>query len=269
MKAITIALNAASVALVVILGWLIARITVGVTQPESLYQAEAIVQPSQIAPKVVASADYDFASDPFAFGEAVEIPLELFDDAPETTLNLKLIGIISESSATFRLSDSKNKPVKIGEEVMNGVTLTGTARDFVTLDVNGETQKLTLERVKLGEKETTAKIVSVAAQSTGRTKRPTRKEAENLFSKIQLTPHRELLPDRSSKMVGFKIKARPGADLAQFNLKSGDVITRVGPLLLNTNRPNLKEIRDLMSSGSAQDFEVIRNGAPVTIRIGQ
>ena len=269
MKAIKIALNTASVALVVVLGWLGVRIGVGLAQPESLYQAEAIVQPSQIAPKIAASVDYDFAVDPFAFGEVVEVPLELLDDAPETTLNLKLIGIISESSATFRLPDGKNKPVKIGEEVMNGVTLMGTARDFVTLDVNGETQKLTLERVKLGEKETNAKIVSVTPQSKITPKRPTRKDAENLFSKIQLTPHRELLSDRSSKMVGFKIKARPGADLEQFNLKSGDVITRVGPLVLNTNRPNLKALRELMSSGAAQDFEVIRNGAPVTIRIGQ
>ena len=77
--------------------------------------------------------------------------MELLEDAPETTLNLKLVGIVSESTATFRLSDGKDKAVRIGEEVMNGVTLLRTSKDFVTLDVNGETQKLTLERVKLGE----------------------------------------------------------------------------------------------------------------------
>lgn len=269
MKATRIALNAASVALVVILGWLVVRIAVGVTQPESLYEPDPIIPPTQAAPQLAASVDYDYSADPFAFGEAAEIPLEIFDDAPETTLNLKLIGIVSESSATFRMSDGKNKPVKISEEVMNGVTLTGTARDFVSLDVNGETQKLTLERVKLGEKETSAKIVKVAPETQAKASLPTREDAENLFSKMKLTPHLEILPDRTTKMQGFKITARPGADLAQFNLKSGDIITRVGPVLLNTKRTNIKQLRDLISSGAAQDYEVIRNGAPVTIRIGQ
>ena len=275
MKAIKIALNTASVVLVGILGWLIVRIGVGVAQPESLYGPTPISQPTQIAPKTAANLNYDFSSDPFAFGEAVVVPLEeLFDDAPETTLNLELIGIVSESSATFRLSDGKNKPVKLGEEVINGVTLTGTARDFVTLDVNGEIQKLTLERVKLGQKETTDKIVRAApqpngSQPNGETNLPTRQEAENLFSKLKLTPELEVLPDRTTKIKGFKINARSGADLSQFNLKSGDVITRVGPVLLNSRQTNFKQLRDLMSSGAAQDVEVIRNGAPVTIRIGQ
>ena len=270
MSVLRIALNIASLALIAILGWLIVRIGLGVMQPESLYQPDPIVQPAEIAPQVAGSVNYDFSTDPFAFGDAVIIPLdEIFDDAPETTLNLELIGIVSESSATFRLSDGKNKPVKIGEEVINGVTLTGTARDFVTLDVNGETQKLTLERVKLGEKETGTKIVRVTEQPNGAANPTTRINAENLISKLQLTPELELLPDRTTQVIGFKINARSGADLSQFNLKSGDVITRIGPVVLNSKNTNIKELRDLVSSGRAQDFEVIRNGAPITIRIGQ
>ncbi len=269
MKAVTIALNLASLGLVAVLAWLIVRIIVGLTQTESLYQPEPIVQPAKLSPQAAASVNFDFSTNPFAFGETFEVPLELFDDAPETTLNLKLIGIVSQSSATFRLADGKNKPVKLDEEVINGVTLTATSRDFVTLNVNGEAQKLTLERVKLGEKETSAQIKRAAPQANSAPSLPGRQEAENLLSKIQLRPATELLPDRTTKMVGFRISARPGADLAQFNLKSGDIITRVGPVLLNTKRANIKELRDLLSSGAAQDFEVIRNGAPLTIRIGQ
>jgi len=40
-------------------------------------------------------------------------------------------------------------------------------------------------------------------------------------------------------------------------------------MLLDSTSPNIRELRDLVTSGAAQDFEVIRNGAPVTIRIGQ
>ncbi len=267
MNTVRIALNIGSLVLVAVLGWLLVRIGLGVFQPKSLYAPDPIVAPSASAASAAQLAAYDFSSDPFSFGEITIDPLEfLDDDAPETTLDLKLIGIVSESSATFQMPDGKNKPVKIDEEVMNGVTLKRTAKDFVTLDVNGESQKLTLERVKLGEKSDKQIITRSAPKLTAQ---PSRASAEDLLSKVQLTPHRELQANRSSRMVGLKITARPGADLSQFKLKSGDVLTRVGPVSLNTTSPNIKELRNLLTSGAAQDFEVIRNGAPVTIRIGQ
>jgi len=274
MNVVRIALNIGSVVLVAVLGWLLVRIGLGVFQPKSLYAPDPIVAPSTSSAPGTRLAAYDFSSDPFSFGEIIIDPLDFIDDdAPETTLDLKLKGIVSESTATFQMPDGKDKAVKIGEEVMNGVTLKRTAKDFVTLDVNGESQKLTLERVKLGEKSNAQRIVTASPKSTtskrSRSNQPGRASVEDLLSKVQLTPDMELLPDRSTRVRGLKIKARPGADLAQFKLKSGDVLTRVGPVLLNTRSPNIKELRDLLTSGAAQDFEVIRNGAPVTIRIGQ
>ena len=270
MNAIRIALNVGSVVLVAILGWLIVRIGLGVAQPESLYDPDPIIVPVKTVSIGVAAVSHDFSSDPFAFGEAaVVLPLELLDDAPETTLDLKLKGIVSESNATFQLSDGKDKAVKVGEAVMNGVTLTRTAKDFVTLDVNGETQKLTLERVKLGEKETKAKILRAPPAAVSQSNMPTRGEIEKLFTQVQLVPSLKLMPDKSMQMQGFQIEARSGADLSKFNLKSGDILTRVGPVMLDSNKANFKEIAALLSTGAAQDYEVIRNGKPVTIRIGQ
>ena len=269
MNLIRITLNVGSIVLVAILGWLVMRIALGVTQPESLYEPEPIVVPVRTASAGRASVVYDFSTDPFSFGEITAPPLDLLDDAPETTLNLKLIGIVSESSATFRLADGKDKPVKIDEDVMNGVTLTRTAKDFVTLDVNGDTQKLTLERVKIGEKANAPKILRAAPKEGAASPLPTQAEAEDLFKQVQLTPKMEILPDRTTRMIGFQINARAGADLSKFNLQSGDILTRVGPVLLNTNRTNTKELRNLITTGSAQDYEVIRNGVPITILIGQ
>lgn len=269
MNVFRIALNIGSVVLVAILGWLVVRIGLGIAQPESLYEPDIIVPPARTVASDTSSVAYNFSTDPFAFGEVVVVPLDLLEDAPETTLNLKLVGIVSESTATFRLSDGKDKPVRIDEEVMSGVTLLRTAKDFVTLDVNGEMQKLTLERVKLGEKENSAMIVRAAPKSGQASNMPTKAEVEDLFAKVQLTPQLEILPDRTTRMQGFQIKARAGADLSKFNLKSGDVLTRVGPVMLNTNRTNIKELRDLVATGAAQDYEVIRDGSPVTIRIGQ
>lgn len=265
MTAIRIALNIGSVALLAVLGVLLVRIGLGLAEPESLYQPDPIVAPTANASSGVSLAAYDFSSDPFSFGEITFDQLDLIEDVPETTLDLKLIGIISESSATFRMSNGKDKPVKVGDEVMNGVILTRTAKEFVMLDVNGDSQKLTLERVKIGEKSETQPIVRAAPKSN----LPTKAEIENLFSQVQLTPSLEIMPDRSTRMQGFRIKARSGSDLSKFKLKSGDILTRVGPVMLDTSRVNMKELRDLVSTGAAQDYEVLRDGAPVTIRIGQ
>jgi len=212
---------------------------------------------------------FRFSTNPFAFGET-DVVLDNSDesvtDAPETTLDLKLKGIVSESNATFRLADGKDKAVKIGEEIMKGVRLTRTAKDFVLLDVNGDVQKLTLERVKIGETSDAAKITVSASNDV---KLPTRAEAEKLFSQVQLRPQLEILPDRTTRRQGYKINPRAGADLSKFGLKADDIITRIGPVMLNTNRTNIKELRDLISTGAAQDIEVLRDGNPVTIRIGQ
>ena len=275
MNAVRIALNIGSLVLVAIVGWLLVRIGLGVFQPKSLYAPAPIITPSAAAASGTQIAAYDFSSDPFSFGEIIINPLDFIDDdAPETTLDLKLKGVVSESSATFQMPDGKDKTVEVGEEVMNGVTLKRTAKDFVNLDVNGELQKLTLERVKLGETSDRQFIVSAGSNlkvksNTSNSTQTGRAGLEDLLSKVQLTPDLELLPDRSTRVRGLKINARSGADLAQFKLKSGDVLTRVGPVLLNTRTPNIKQMRDLLTSGAAQDFEVIRNGAPVTIRIGQ
>jgi len=261
MSAIRIALNVGSIALIAIIGWLVVRIFLGLTTPESLYAPDPVVVPAAAAASSGRVASYDFSSDPFSFGEITIDPLDFLEDVPETTLDLKLIGIVSESSATFRMADGKDKAVGVGEEVMNNVVLQQTKKDFVMLDVNGDSQKLTRESVKSGENNNTQPIARAApAAST-----PNREAVEDFFSKLILKPSR----GPGNTMQGFRITARPGADLEQFKLKSGDILTRVGPMMLDSTSPNIRELRDLVTSGAAQDFEVIRNGTPTTIRIGQ
>ncbi len=273
MKAIRIALNIGSIVLVAVLGWLVVRIILGIASPSSLRVADPIIAPNSAAVSLASNETYDFTSDPFSFGQTAvsTIVTEIVEDAPETSLNLKLKGIVSDSSAAFRLADGKDKSVAIGKEVMDGVTLTRTTKTFVILDVRGEDQKLTLERVKLdpnGENNVITR--APAAKSASSTVRmPTQAEAETLFSQISLTPQKEMLPGGTARLLGYKITPRSGADLSKFGLKSGDVVTRVGPVLLNANRVNIKELRELIATGAAQDLDVIRNGASVTIRLGQ
>jgi len=259
MNAVRIALNIGSIVLVAVLGWLLVRIGLGVFQPKSLYAPAPIITPSTSAASGTSLAAYDFSSDPFSFGEIVIDPSDFLEeeDAPETTLDLKLKGIVSDSSATFQMPSGKENAAQIGEEVMSGVTLQRTAKDFVMLDVNGESQKLTLERVKLGE-NSDSKIIT-RATPTAVSNQPGRADIENLLKNVQINPSK----------LGIRVTPKPGGNLAQYKLKSGDILTRIGPVALNNGPPNIKELNNLLNSGAAQDLEIIRNGAPLTIRIGQ
>jgi len=46
-------------------------------------------------------------------------------------------------------------------------------------------------------------------------------------------------------------------------------LNRVGRVILETKQTNINELRELVARGAAQDYEVVRDGSPVTIRIGQ
>ncbi len=265
MKAASLALNVGSIALVAILGWVFVRIILGVTTPSSLYEASPMVAPNVTATTRASVLEYDFTTDPFSFGEMAAVTTEPVEDAPETTLNLTLIGIISESSATFRLADGKDKPVAIGAEVMNGVTLTATARGHVILDVNGDTQKLTLERIKLDEKTDNPVISRAPAKTSGQMSDV---NVQKLLAQMKMTPTNATLSDGSNRQ-GFKIEPKGRANLSQYGLKKGDVVTRIGSVTLDNGPVDTKAVIEMVSNGTSQDLELIRDGKSVIIRIGQ
>lgn len=263
MGALRIALNVGSLICVAAIGWLLVRITLGVLNPESLYAPEIVVPPSTTPIQAGMTRNYDFSTDPFTRGNVVIDEPELMSDAPETTLNLTLKGSTTESSVIMGMPGGQQKNIRVGEEIMNGVNLRAIGKDFVTLDVNGEVQRLTLERLKM-ESKSGAPIISRAPVPVT-SDMPKRAEMETLFAQVNIIP----ALDRSGKRQGFKVEPKTGADLSVLGLQEGDVLTRIGPVLLGRNQTNIAELRDLISTGAAQDFEVIRDGSPVTIRIGQ
>lgn len=271
MNALRTALNVGSVALVAVAGWLLVRSVMGLVNPESLYAPEPVIAPAPSVVQTGQNRTYDFSSDPFSLAQPdVDTgPAEIVSDAPETSLNLTLKGSTTESSVIIDMPDGQQKNIRIGEEIMNGVTLQAIGKDFVTLDVNGETQKLTLERLKTGN-QGGQPIIGRAPPPAEITPMslPTQAEAEQLFSKVEIVPNFDV-SSGEMKRNGFLVKPKAGTDLSTFGLQSGDVVTRIGPVLLDRNRVNIAELREMISTGAAQDIEVLRNGAPVTIRIGQ
>ncbi|WP_427451881.1 type II secretion system protein N [Litorimonas sp. WD9-15] len=271
MTALRTVLNIASLVLVGVIGWLFVRVIVGLMNPESLYLAEPVIAPVATVASVEVTRNYDFSSDPFSLTQSVvaDEP-QLGEDAPETSLNLTLKGSTTASSAIIGMPDGQEKNIRIDEEIMNGVTLKGMGKDFVSLDVNGEVQRLTLERVKMEQQGKTPIIGRAPPKVSDRAtlQAPSRAEAETLFTKVSIEPYFDVVGD-GLKRRGFTVKSRAGADLSVFGLREGDILTRIGPVLLDRNRTNINELRELISTGAAQDIEVLRDGSPVTIRIGQ
>ena len=164
---------------------------------------------------------------------------------------------------------------------MNGVTLDDIGKDFVTLNVNGEIQKLSLERsqstqngdsvIKTAPKADVTKISTTSPQNASRRNisvSSSSVNAQTLLNQINISPDFGL--ENGQKVQrGFKINPKSGVDLSAYGLKSGDVLTRIGPLQLNTERLDFQTLQNLISQGAAQDVEILRNGNPVTIRIGQ
>lgn len=263
MGAIRIALNVGSLLCVAAIGWLLVRITLGLLNPESLYAPEIVVPPVSTPVQAGLTRNYDFSTDPFSRGDVIVEDSELISDAPETTLNLTLKGSTTDSSVIMGMPSGEQTNIRVGEEIMNGVTLRAIGKDFVTLDVNGEIQRLTLERVKMGSKS--GPPITSRAPASSLTDMPKRAEMEKLFAQVNIIP----ALDRAGKRQGFIVEPKTGANLSVLGLQEGDILTRIGPVLLGRNQTNIAELRDLISTGAAQDFEVIRDGSPVTIRIGQ
>ncbi len=279
-------LNIASLALLALVGWLLVRSVLGFLNPESLYEPNPVIAPTTIAVQPGQARRYDFTTDPFSKTEIVQIEEkeELTSDAPETSLDLTLKGVATDGAASIALQSGTEKNFRIEDEIMNGVTLDDIGKDFVTLNVNGEIQKLSLERsqnaqngdavIKTAPKADVTKTSTNALQNNSN--RPVKLasasssslNAQNLLNQVNISPDYGV---ENGKKVqrGFKINPKSGVDLSPYGLKSGDVLTRIGSLQLNTERLDFQALQNLISQGAAQDVEVLRNGNPVTIRIGQ
>ena len=276
-------LNIASLALLALVGWLLVRSVLGFLNPESLYEPDPVIAPSAVSVQPGQTRRYDFSSDPFTKTEVIQIEEEeiLTSDAPETSLDLELKGVATDGAASIALPGGTEQNFRIEDEIMNGVTLDDIGKDFVTLNVNGEIQKLSLERsqstqngdsvIKTAPKADVTKISTTSPQNASRRNisvSSSSVNAQTLLNKINISPDFGI--ENGQKVQrGFKINPKSGVDLSAFGLKSGDVLTRIGPLQLNTERLDFQTLQNLISQGAAQDVEILRNGNPVTIRIGQ
>ena len=91
---------------------------------------------------------FDYSFDPFHPGSEIDEPVDLGEDAPETTLDLTLIGRRSGDNGTaiLRLPDNSQSVFRIEDEILPGVVLKSVNVDFIAIAQDGRLERLTFDR---------------------------------------------------------------------------------------------------------------------------
>lgn len=242
--------------------FLAVRLVLAVVAPTSLWEPVLVAGPSQTV--VQADGPYDFSYNPFEVGDEVAQPVVEpmpGTDAPETTLNLVLVGLRSGENGTafIRTPDNQDNNYYVDDEVMPGVVLQGVFPGYVLIRVNGQTQRLTMEEPQL-QGQTNPRASDRGNLQTLRTV-----DAQTLLSQARFS----VVEDETGARIGVAIDPRtPALDLSAYGLQRGDVITRFAGQSLASGLPDVSALRRIASSGRPVDVDIIRDGKPMTLTIG-
>ena len=226
------------------------------------------------------SAGFDRLRESHLFGVAPATPEVVAPapsaivDAPDTTLNLKLSGVVArennpDSEAMITTGNQPDKLYLVGDTVegASGATLHHVFNDRVILNRNGR-----LETLRLPEEDTEGASVRRAAAI-----RPTRPTATNspaplrqvisenatdIARVMRFAPHVE-----GGQIVGFRVS--PGVEgelFTRLGLEAGDVVTDINGIQLDDPSRGLEAFQALGETTMA-NVTILRNGTPEVIVI--
>jgi len=265
--------------LILALAFVFFKAVITFTNPKTVWKTPVLSPVSQQNIAITDSQNFSFETDPFNRDVAVpvEVLAEVGEDAPETTLNLKLTGRTAGTNGTaiLRTPDNKEGNYRLGDEIVQGVTLQAVNKDFIVLNVDGQIQRLTFERgddtglvKKSDTNQTPASSVVVrpsAVQApTAIQPKTLSNDVSQLFQNVSL---RRVMKD--GHLAGYSVKAnRPGVDLSPFGFSKGDVVTAIGGTDITLGRPDFLALFEQAEKNGGVDVTVLRNGQIKTITLG-
>jgi general secretion pathway protein C len=215
------------------------------------------------------------------FGEAPEPDAEqaaqslIIDevDAPETTLNLRLAGVVvreinEDSNAMIASGNQPDKRYRVGDplEGAAGTRLHHVYADRVLLNRSGA-----LETLSLPEEDEAGASVSRAAPRPAAT--PVQSNSAPLRSVIsqnatQITQVMRFAPHvEGGQVVGFRVTPGPEAEVfSSLGLEAGDVVTDINGIQLDDPSRGLQAFEALGESTMA-NVTILRGGNPQVIVI--
>ena len=191
--------------------------------------------------------------------------------APDTTLNLRLLGVFAETDgegfAIISNSGQQEKFYQLGDEISTGVVLQAVYSDRVLLDRNLRTETLRLPKatpVALGAapiETLQQQEESDAGGSLDKVRDDLARNPSKLAEYISIAPKQ----DGEGNFEGFEVN--PSGDNALFyelGLMDGDVVKEVNGITLDSPNKGSKAIQEL-SRTNELSLRVSRDGTDITL----
>lgn len=273
----------AELALVVALALLAARLVWVIASPSesvAAYTERPLPSPMRGTSDALAiTADRSLLATTNPFSQGVAEPV--IENVPETSLNLKLIGLRMSTeggdsgNAIIRTPNGLAENFSVGDELLGGVTLERILSDRVLINRDGASETLMLggRGAGLSVISDDAQTVSPAAASVGDMERPTPVQSpettitrqldgpEVFFGSVTATPEM-----RGDTVIGYRLNPLgDGQMMRNAGLEPGDLL-----ISINGTAVQYQDLTGLMDSLSAQpvaELEIDRNGTSQTVRL--
>jgi len=234
------------------------------------------VAASAIAPSA-SGPDVEGIASAHLFGEyqAPDPALSDLNDAPDTRLDLTLLGILASateggSRALISSSNGEEKPYAIGDEVVRGAKLQAIFPDRIILARAGQLETLRLNKDAPGKPLPSDSHAAAAGGTIGA---DTTQMLSNIREELLSDPSRaaeyiRIQPaSNGGQLRGYRIY--PGRDRAAFNavgLRPGDLVTQVNGIQLNDANTALQMLGQLGQSNNITVM-VERGGQQQTVNV--
>ncbi len=248
------------------------RAIIGFAAPESLWQFASDTasdtglnpsQPMSVSLQAAALSTPALGStfDPFHRQSVSEQNVQIIgEDAPETTLKLRLFGLRAgeAGSAILQTPDNEQGVFEIGDEIISGVRLKSVSSNFIVLSHSGVLERLTFEREGALQRKTAP--VQKPRKAGLKTLSP-----QDLLAAMSLKPVRE-----GKRLKGYRIAANTASvDLRSYGLQPGDIITHIDSENLTQGRVELGALGARLAQKNAVTVSIIRGQENKSIRVGQ
>ncbi|NNC67236.1 MAG: type II secretion system protein GspC [Gammaproteobacteria bacterium] len=203
------------------------------------------------------------------------------ENAPETTLNLKLLGVLAGGKdygyAIISSGGNKIKHYALGDDVPGGATLHAVFSDRVILerDIRMETLRLPRANAKGFNQKKPVNTTKAATtpQQTNASGAETNFETIGQFRQeimknpVRLTEFINAAPENNEdgKFIGYKLTPSNNSDMFyQLGLQPGDVVININDILLDA--PNKgPEAMQALSTATEVKMVVMREGTEITL----
>jgi type II secretion system protein C len=250
--------------------YLLAKSTISFISPSSAWVPLRLDIKNSESSLIPDKETFKFEVDPFnrKLTDGPITQMQIVQDAPETTLNLVLTGMISGPNgiAILKKSDEKQKSYKVGELIYPGVVLQSVQKNYIIIDVDGKIQRLTFNREEITglsyRNDDLKSNKGLNAESL--VTRSSDFDVDLLFQNLSLRRVSE-----AGKLRGYSIKQnQPNMDLTKLGFLKEDIITAIDGVDITSGSPNFVKLFEQSRKSGNVVMTIIRNGKTKKIKIG-